>query len=481
MGDRSSEVVNFSPALSVSEACARIFSLTGASEKVVRGEKRALVSLRDALNLDIDTTRTNADMGLKIAESLEITWKPEYLTRTKVNLSGLNALLKGAYNAYQGGSLRDLEGNRPIGLVGHKWEKFQPANSKIEAVNRISALTNSGPERLGPGSKEHKRVLINLARTLAPQIDTQLSKTKLGAALSAEFGAPWNATCESTGETISLQGLNTLLAGAERKLDLLGKNRAAIFGTPEQEGTMLTNTLMEGWKSQKMTDGHRRVNWDGRQTIKWMMENEITNGPFQNEWQGFYWETKGRQLLNAAFKPNPEPPQTHFGNTEFDYSLNFVWDLKAHTKSWCGPDGNHIKNGTTGAILNDVEAMDACVIKQGLGFLMVSGVAVADTDGSFVRWHRELKANNGKRVSSSNSGASRVRKSAFQPTEIEAIFFSDIQRFNAAKSAGVITGFSQGAQAPRAEGSRGNERRGKYQIKCNSPELQPFIASHQTW
>jgi hypothetical protein len=481
MVGNAEEVIHFSPALSVSEACTRIFSLTGASEQTARGEKRAIVALRDALNLDIDTTRTNAEMGLKIAESLNIDWKRDYETRTKVNLLGLNALLNGAYYAYQMGALRDLASNRPIGLVGSQWQKFRPANSKIEAVNRISALTGSGPERLGPGSKEHKRVLINLAHGLAPHININLSKTKLGAALSAELGAPWNATCESTGETISLQGLNTLLAGAERKLDVLGQNRAVLFGTPEQEGTMLTNALIEGWQTQKMPDGGRRVNWDARRTIKWMLENEITNGPFQNEWQGFYWETKGRQILNAAFSPSPEPRQTRFGNTEFDYSLNFVWDLKAHTKSWCDSKGNHIKNGTTGAILNDVEAMDACVINQGLGFLMVSGIAVADIDGAFVKWHRELKASNGKRVSSSNSGKSRVRKSAFQPNEIEAIFFSNIQRFNAAKSAGVLTGFSQGAQAPRAQGTRGSDRRGKYQLKCNSPGLQPFVAARHMW
>ena len=481
MGDRLSGGVNFSPALSVSEACTRIFSLTGASEQTARGEKRAIVALRDALNLDIDTTRTNADMGLKIAESLEVTWEPDYETRTKVNLLGLNALLKGAYNAYQKGSLRDLDSNKPSGLVGDQWKEFQPANSKIEAVNRISALTNSGPERLGPGSKEHKRVLINLAHALAPQINTQLSKSKLGAALSAEFGAPWNATCESTGETISLQGLNTLLAGAERQLGVLGQNPAVLFGTPQQEGTMLTNALIDGWQAQKMPDGQRRVNWDARRTIKWMMENEITNGPFQNEWQGFYWETKGRQILNAAFRPSPEPPQTRFGNTEFDYSLNFVWDLKAHTTSWCDSEGNHIRKGTTGAILNDLEAMDACVDKQGLGFLLINGVAIADSDESFVKWHRELKARNGKVASSSNSGRSSVRKSAFQPTDIEAIFFNNLFAFNAAKSAGVITGFNQGAQAPRVQGSRGGSRRGKYQLKCGSPKLQPFVAAHQMW
>ena len=146
MGDRSSGVVDFSPALSVSEACTRIFSLTGASEQTARGEKRAIVALRDALSLDIDTTRTNADMGLKIAESLGIAWKPDYETRTKVNLLGLNALLNGAFKAYQKGALKDLASNKPIGLASSHWQKFQPANSKIEAVNRTSGTGEQGTQ-----------------------------------------------------------------------------------------------------------------------------------------------------------------------------------------------------------------------------------------------------------------------------------------------------------------------------------------------
>jgi hypothetical protein len=481
MGDDSAGAINFSPALSVSEACTRIFSLTGASEQTARGEKRAMVALRDALRLDIETARTNADMGLKIANSLGVNWKPSYVTRTKVNLLGLNALLMGACSAYQQGALKDLAGNRPSGLTGSRWSKFQPATSKIEAVNRISALTNSGSERLGPGSKEHKRVLINLANGLAPHVDIQLSKSKLGASLAKEFDAPWDAKCESTGETISLQGLNTLLAGAERRLGSLGQNRAALFGTPEQEASMLINALIQGWPAQKLSDGTRRVHWDGRQAIEWMIKNGITNGPNQSEWQGFYWEIKGRLILNAAFSPNPQPPEIRFGHTPFDYSLNFVWDLKAHTNSWCDRDGNHLKNGGANAILNDVEAMDACVEKQGLGFLMVNGVAVADSDRTFINWHKELKVSNGVKTKASNSGKSRPRKSAFQPTEIEAIFFNNLPEFNAAKSAGVITGFTQGSQARTAQGSRGNPRRRKYQLNCNSPQLSPYIVAQQSW
>ena len=44
---------------------------------------------------------------------------------------------------------------------------FVPARNKLEVVARISNLTNSGPEYLGPGSKERRSVLFNLARGMS--------------------------------------------------------------------------------------------------------------------------------------------------------------------------------------------------------------------------------------------------------------------------------------------------------------------------
>ena len=60
-----------------------------------------------------------------------------------------------------------------VATTADQW--FKPAVSKIEAVNRISVLTGSGVEDLGPGSKERKRVLINLARVVAPFLEIGLS------------------------------------------------------------------------------------------------------------------------------------------------------------------------------------------------------------------------------------------------------------------------------------------------------------------
>ena len=220
----------FIPAETAAEAITRIYSLTGAADAGTRGEKRAIVALRDALELDIDLARTNAAMGERIAEALGVEWRTSYAERNKVNLEGLNALLEGATEAYHEGALRRLQANRPAMLDGPGWAGFQPAPSKIEAVNRISALTNSGPEWLGPGSKEHKSVLLNLAASLAPHLDQGLSKHRLSAALADDFAAPWSDSFESTGQTITLDGLNTLLAGAERKLDQLGLHRSLGSG-----------------------------------------------------------------------------------------------------------------------------------------------------------------------------------------------------------------------------------------------------------
>ena len=95
-------------------------------------------------------------------------------------------------------------------------------------------------------------------------------------------------------ETISLIGLNTLLAGAELRLDRLGVARAMLLGTPEEEAQALVAALVDAWRATREDSGGRRVLWDGRRCIHWMLDQGVGNGPNQNEWQGFYWEARGR-------------------------------------------------------------------------------------------------------------------------------------------------------------------------------------------
>src|SRR3954452_844333 len=96
--------------------------------------------------------------------------------------------------------------------------RTRPARSKIEAVARIAALTHGEPERLGPGSKERKSVLVNLAAGLRFPVDSSAPKPDLGNQISRHLGVKWDESCWSTGQTITLEGLNRLLLGAEAYL-----------------------------------------------------------------------------------------------------------------------------------------------------------------------------------------------------------------------------------------------------------------------
>lgn len=460
----------FIPAETTGEAIARIFSLTGAAHQS-RGEKRALVALRDALGLDVDVVRTNAVIGEHLAQELDIAWFPEqYTVRNKVNLAGLNALLEGASEAYQAGVLARLSGDTPQGLAGPGWSAFQPAVSKIEAVTRIARLTDSPEEWLGPGSKEHKSVLTNLADRLLPGAELdRSSKTRLGRDIARELGVAWTDRCYSTGETISLEGLNLILAGAERRLGRLGTTAADLLASPHAEGAALAAALTDGWRAEP---------WDGRICIDWLASSGA-RGANENEWQGWYFEARGREVLNAAFAPSKTPPQTRFGNTVFDYSLNHVWDLKAHTESQV-VDGVLARGRGGTLILNDERAMRACVHSQGLGFLVLSGEAEMDTDGEFYAWHRAYKLSQGKSVAPSNSGVSRMRKRAFRPLQVEAFWIGSDLELDLALASGALAVRPVGRQPPKLPGHSGAARADKFQMRLDKAR-NDLLVSRREW
>lgn len=413
------------------------------------------MALRDALDLDVDVVRTNAVMGEEIARKLDVAWAPDLHTvRNKVNLDGLNLLLEGAMDAFQAGELQRLTTEAPSTLTGPGWSAFQPAVSKIEAVTRIARLTGAPDEWLGPGSKEHKSVLVNLADRLLPaaRLDRS-SKTRLGRDMADELGVSWSDTCYSTGETISLEGLNTILAGAERRLGRLGTSAADLLVSAEAEGAALAAALLDGWKAEV---------WDGRTCVEWLAASGA-RGANDNEWQGFYFEARGREVLSAAFPPSAHPPQTRYGNTVFDYSLNHVWDLKAHTARQLDSSGAITKRGGA-AMLNDERAVRQCVAEQGLGFLVLSGDALMDDDGAFVAWHREFKARRGKRVAPSNSGRSRTRKRGFVPLSVEAFWIGSTDALDAAVAGGSLAVRASGRQAPTEVGGSGASRADKFHM-----------------
>ena len=456
----------FFPADTVAEAVERIYALTGRAPDESRGEKRALVALRDALDLDVDLVRTNAVLGRAIAEALQVEWEPaRYTERNKVTLDGLNALLEGATEARHRGSLRQLRDTTPETLKDPAWAAFNPARSKIEAVTRIAALTDSPKEWLGPGGKEHRSVLTNLADRLLPEAPlNRSSKTKLAASIAQVFGVPWTDRCESTGETISLTGLNTILAGAERHLGMLGTEITDTVTDPADEGSALAAAILARLPAR----------WDGRKAVQWLATRGL-RGANDNEWQGFYGEERAKIVLGGSFTPREDPPQVRYGNTVFDYALNYVWDIKVHTEVQI-TTGHRTPSGDV-TLLNDERAIRACVADQGLGFLIIGGAAQMDDTGEFVAWHREFKSRTrGKAPAVSNSGVSRVRKAAFDVMHIESFWVPNTPALDAAILGGALKVRPIGRQAPKTAGSTGAPRADKFEMRMRTARSSLSVA-----
>lgn len=443
----------FIPAETLEEAVERIFALTGRGAQGSRGQKRALLALRDALGLNLDAVAVGSVMGRRVAEALGVEWDEDRFTlRSTITLPGLNALLQGASEQYRRGSLAQLVGERPASLSGPEWTGFRPARKKIEAVTRIAGLTEAPAEWLGPGGKERKSVFVNLAHALFPEMSPHgLSKTQLGRALAERLGVPWTDSCYSTQQSVTLVGLNTILAGAERHLGRLGSTAADSLGSAVEEGCALAAALLDGLPRH----------WDGRKCVEWMHERGI-RGWADNEWQGFYNEAVSKGVLARAFPPSSRQVRVRYGNTTFDYSLNHVWDFKAHTE-WKVLAGTK-RPGNSQILLNDEEAIRECVSEQGLGFLILSGGAIMDDAGDFVRWQRALKQ---KTPAPRNNAHSRLRKRAFQPLRIEAFWLENPAALDAAVVAGQLRIGTQGRQAPKVVGAPGRPRRDKFQLNMS--------------
>jgi len=95
---------------------------------------------------------------------------------------------------------------------------FIAAGNKLEAVTRLSALTGAPPETLGPGSKERKSVLVNLATDMSLDVNLAAEKPELGRQIAVTLGMAWTPDCWSAGQTITLVGLNRILSGAHREV-----------------------------------------------------------------------------------------------------------------------------------------------------------------------------------------------------------------------------------------------------------------------
>jgi hypothetical protein len=463
----------FVPADSYDEATARVYALTGGapsdgSPGGSRGVRGALSVLAEALDIDEDPSWTSERTAHHVAHRLDLHWEPGYVSRTSVTLEGLNALLEAASNAYAEGSFRRVTARPTPGLNGPEWAAFNPARSKIEAVTRIAALTGAPREWLGPGSKEHKTVLLNLAANLFPndaRIDVT-SKHRLGASLAQVLNVAWSNEFTATGQTIKLTGLNAILAGVERRLGRLGDVVTDAITTPEAEGDALAASLLASLP----------VEWDAKKAVRWLADNGL-RGSNDLEWQGFYGEEKAKAILNASFTPSVPGPKRTYGSTDFDYALSWVWDIKVHTS--LQTVGSLTRQASDIMLLNDERAVRDCVEEQGLGFLVVSGESVMDHTGEFKVWHDEWKLSRSKRPPApSNSSISKVRKAAFNPLHVDAYWVPDTLTLGAAILSGELTPRPQGRQAPKVKGGFGAPRPPKFNMNTAKANRGIRVASY---
>lgn len=418
------------PARGKLEAVLRIAALTQrAPERLGPGSKErksVLLNLAADLGLEVDPRASKPLLGDQIATLLGATWdRACWSTGSTITLEGLNRILLTAEDRVQRQrTAPQLEFfASELGTDG----PFIPAQSKLEAVTRISALTGAPPEALGPGSKERKRALKNLAEGLGLTVDLGAPKPELGEAICSALGMAWDDSCHSTGDTVTLLGLNRLIEGAERWLAGRGRATRGMFLSFREEGMALLGVLSEALPHA----------WEGRACVEEMRDAEYSQWA-QDEWAAFFFEYKGLPALINAFGGGPRL----FANTRFDYGLAHPWDLKVHMAD------------SASAPLNDQVAMnEALADGRGVGFLVLTGQVEYD-DGDFRAWQRDFRAKHGKVAKLRLDAPKYVRKSKprFIPSILECFFIADREALDDALTSGVMREMKQGRQtsgAPR--------------------------------
>jgi hypothetical protein len=91
---------------------------------------------------------------------------------------------------------------------------YASASSKAEAVARMYCLAGWDVEPLGPGSKEKRSALEALATVVGLDLSSQPGKSECGAMIAHELQVEWDGSCFSSGDTITLIGLNRLVDAA---------------------------------------------------------------------------------------------------------------------------------------------------------------------------------------------------------------------------------------------------------------------------
>lgn len=318
--------------------------------------------------------------------------------------------------------------------------QFIPAKNKLEAVVRISSLTNSGPEVLGPGSKERKSVFENLAKGLDLHFSGKETKQALGKRIVECLGGNWTKSCESTGQTITLHGLNLVLRLAEDHfLSSHIKNRFTCNCKSAHEEINAIRKIAISVTPKSM-DGKACVLFMQKAGGKWK----------KTEWHGEYYEMH----LFAALVNSIGGGKRKFFNTTFDYACLNTWDIKVASVNGSKSKTHYV---------NDEKATNAAIANGGLGLIILSGDSKRSF--AFAKWHKALRGQSGT--------PKKKLTEKFIPRTLDLFFIPDQNALKGAVSAGALKIQTQG------KNSNGKSRPKKYSINLHKARLSGiFITSH---
>jgi hypothetical protein len=301
-----------------------------------------------------------------------------------------------------------------------------PSGSKREVVSRLAALVGIAEANLGPGGKERKQLIEDVAGYLGLGVDLAQSKPALLRSVIEELGGRWEARFASRGDTLQVSGLDELLRLSLMRRPIRGRDLIESNAGPAAEAQRIVDVCLP-LLTRPLTI---------KRTVELMKGSDYRQWA-QQEWHAFYLEYRLKQRCLASIGGTEG---RHLGRTRLDYEFLRPWDFKAHT----------IESGSRAwTPLNDRAAMEQCAKELGgIGFVVVSGHASYDDTGEARVWLERMRedANKTRRRPDQVVRPRRRIKSAFVPRRIDALWLSRAELRRGLRL-GWLAPFNQGRQA----------------------------------
>lgn len=201
---------------------------------------------------------------------------------------------------------------------------------------------------------------------------------------------------------------------------------------------MLNQKIVDTTESLRLASRNIPKIWDGRNAILEMKKGGSRHWK-QTEWQGWYFQ----YLCESLFEGILDMPGKRYGSVEFDAFSEITWDFKSHASN----------SKARNIICNDTEATLNTISDYGYyGIILAVGEAkYNDVDGTFRRWHQDLKGKISKYTQERKKRGAKpkTRKTEFVLSEIRFACFD----FEALRQCGVSfqKGFRNADGSPRRE------------------------------